>query len=198
MFKKQKQSRKTNQNIISEHKTERTSNFKCGAIEISTNDLFLHKVNKLNEIASIPLPNQQFRIVTQKAVNSFDYILAILHEEKIEELICAFYRIGKKVIQEIKQLQDQDKINHIHFLVNDAVPKLTPDCYNLLKGLETDKWILRLENNHTKIILMRTDKGNYYVIEGSGNLSINARIEQYSFDNNKELFMFHKNWITSL
>lgn len=198
MFKQQKQSRKTNQSIIAEHKTERTSNFKCGAIEISTNDLFLHKVNKLTEIAAIPLPDQQFRIVTQKAVNSFDFILAILHEEKIEELICAFYRIGKKVIQEIKQLQDQDKIKHIHFLVNDAVPKLTPDCYNLLKSLESDKWILRLENNHTKIILMKTDKGNYYVIEGSGNLSINARIEQYSFDNNKELFTFHKNWITAL
>lgn len=198
MFKQQRQKRKTDQTIISEHLNQEKSNFKSGSIEISTEQLFFYKIKKLNEITTIPLSGQQFRIVTQNAVNSFDFILAILHEETIEELICAFYRIGKKVIQEIKQLQDKNKINNIHFLINDAIPKLTPDCYNLLKSLESDKWILRLENNHTKIILMKTNKGNHYIIEGSGNLSINARIEQYSFDNNEQLFNFHKNWIKSL
>lgn len=198
MFKQQRQKRKTDQKIISEHLNDKQSNFKSGSIEISTDQLFFHKINKLNEITSIPLPGQQFRIVTQKAVNSFDFILAILHDETIEELICAFYRIGKKVIQEIKDLQEKGNIQHVHFLVNDAIPKLTPDCYNLLKSLETDKFVLRLENNHTKIILIKTNLGNHYIIEGSGNLSINARIEQYSFDNNKELFDFHKNWIINL
>lgn len=198
MFKQQRQKRKTGQTIIAEHRTEKQSNFKTGSIEISTEQLFLHKINKLNEITAIPLPGQQFRIVTQKAINSFDFILAILHQETIEELICAFYRIGKKVIQELKDLHDNNKIQNIHFLVNDAIPKLTPDCYNLLKSLESEKWILRLENNHTKIILIKTNKGNHYIIEGSGNLSINARIEQYSFDNNQELFNFHKKWIKAL
>lgn len=198
MFKQQRQKRKTDQKIIAEHLPSEQSNFKSGSIEISTEQLFFHKINKLNEITSIPLPGQQFRIVTQKAVNSFDFILAILHQETIEELICAFYRIGKKVIQEINELQEKGNIQHVHFLINDAVPKLTPDCYNLLKSLETDKFVLRLENNHTKIILIKTNLGNHYIIEGSGNLSINARIEQYSFDNNKQLFDFHKNWIKSL
>lgn len=198
MFKQQRQKRKTDQSIIAEHLNEKESNFKSGSIQISTEQLFFFKIKKLNEITAVPKPGQQFRIVTQNAVNSFDFILAILHEETIEELICAFYRIGKKVIQEIKDLQDKNKIQHVHFLVNDAIPKLTPDCYNLLKSLESDKWILRLENNHTKIILIKTNKGNHYVIEGSGNLSINARIEQYSFDNNEQLFNFHSNWIKSL
>lgn len=198
MFKQQRQKRKGNQKLIAETFQEETSNFKTGAIEMTTEKLFFYKINKLNEICTVPGPNEQFRIVTQKAINSFDFILAILHEEKIEELIVAFYRIGKKVIQELKDLQEKGNIKHIHFLVNDAIPKLTPDAYNLLKSLETEKFIVRLENNHTKIILIKTNKDNFYVIEGSGNLSINARIEQYCFDNNKELFDFHKNWITKL
>jgi len=32
----------------------------------------------------------------------------------------------------------------------------------------------------------------------SGNMSDNARIEQYLFENNKEVFEFHKNWMTEL
>ena len=196
MFKQQRQKRNSKHTLIEDH-SKKQSAFKDGTIEMTFDEIMFIKLNKLNELSGIPKPKQQFRIVTQKAINSYDFILAILANEEIEELIVAFYRIGKKVIQDLVELQKQNKINKIHFLVNDAVPKLTPDAYNLMKSVETKNFKIRLENNHTKIILIKT-KFNHYVIEGSGNLSINARIEQYSFDNNKSLFNFHKTWITSL
>jgi len=37
--------------------------------------------------------------------------------------------------------------------------------------------------------------GKHIVFEGSGNLSDNARIEQYILENNKQAYEFHKNWI---
>ena len=197
MFKRQINKRKNKSNLIESKFVDETSNFKSGSIELTTEQIFTLKFDKLNELTGMPVAGQQFRIVTQKAVNSFDFILAVLHEEKIEEMIVAFYRIGKKVIQEIYELQKNNYIDQCHFLVNDAVPKLTPDAWNLLKSFENKKWKVRVENNHTKIILLKTTK-NFYVIEGSGNLSINARIEQYVFDNNEILFNFHKNWITKL
>ena len=50
---------------------------------------------------------------------------------------------------------------------------------------------------HTKILCCRI-KDKYYVIEGSGNLSDNARIEQYLFERSKKSYNFHKNWIENV
>lgn len=197
MFKRAKESRKQKANLIAETFTENKSNFKAGSIELSTKEVLFFKLRQLEEFGGLPKPKQQFRIVTQNSINSFDFILAVLANEVIDELIVAFYRIGKKVTIELKELYEQKKIKHLHFLVNDGIPKLTPEAYNLLKSLEDKNWKVRLDNNHTKIILIKTTLG-YYVIEGSGNLSINARIEQYVVDNNEQLYLFHKNWITAI
>ena len=197
MFKRQKIKYKNKSGLSEKQIKDSNSNFKSGSIELTTSEILKFKLDKLSELTSIPFPGQQFRIVTQKAVNSFDFILAILATEEIEELIIAFYRIGKKVIQELKEFQKTEKIKSLYFLLNDGAPKLIPDAYNLLVQYSNENWKVKIENNHTKIICIRTAQ-NFYVIEGSGNLSINARIEQYVFDNNEDLFNFHKNWITKL
>lgn len=197
MFKKQREKRKSKSNLLDAHLYEKTTNFKTGSIELTTDEILFQKLTIMNTVCSIPKTNTQSRIVTQKQINSFDFILAVLAKENAVELILAFYRIGKKTIQELYELQLQNKIGKIHFLVNDAIPKLTPDAYNLLKSFENENWTIKLENNHTKIILIKTEQ-NFYCIEGSGNLSINARIEQYIFDNNQTIFEFHKEWILKL
>ena len=48
--------------------------------------------------------------------------------------------------------------------------------------------------NHTKIMCFNV-RENYYVIEGSGNLSDNARIEQYLFEKSKTAYEFHREWV---
>ncbi len=52
-------------------------------------------------------------------------------------------------------------------------------------------------NLHAKILLAKCEE-NYYVLTGSGNFAKNARIEQYNFVNNKELFYFYLNNIEEL
>ncbi len=174
------------------------SNFKSGSIQISTKQRTLISLNKLNEIAKIPEKDEQFRIITRKAINSFDFILAVLAEKgRIDEMFIAFYRIGKKVAIELNELQKKNKIGKITFLINDGFPKLVPDAYNTIKQLESEKWEVKLENNHTKIIGMKCNE-DFLIVEGSGNLSINARIEQYVFDNNEEIYNFHKKWINEI
>lgn len=199
MLKPIRKKRKSKANLLADKFVVENSNFKTGTIEISTKEKLKRSLRSLNEISGLPKKNQQFRIITRKSINSFDFILAVLgNEEIIEEMIIAFYRIGKKVINEIGFLISEQKIKKVHFLINDGFPKLVPDAYNLLKSYENEKWKVCLDNNHTKIICLKTNKNNFYVIEGSGNLSINARIEQYVFDNDKKLYDFHKSWITKI
>lgn len=49
-----------------------------------------------------------------------------------------------------------------------------------------------------KISIMKTAKGNFYNLEGSGNFSFNGRLEQYIIDNDKSIFDFSKEWITEI
>jgi len=199
MFKRISKKNESKSTLLKSMFVDEASNFKSGAIEISSKEKKLIVLDKLNELLGVPKKNQQFRIITKKNINSFDFILAVLgNNEIIEEMIIAFYRIGKKVIIELNELQKLNEIRNITFLINDGFPKLVPDAYNILKTFESPFWKIKLENNHTKIICLKTNKNNFYVIEGSGNLSINARIEQYVFDNDKNLFNFHKKWISEL
>ena len=52
--------------------------------------------------------------------------------------------------------------------------------------------------NHAKVFIAKTKDERYIVFEGSGNLSDNARIEQYLIEDNKTTFNFHKEWITNI
>lgn len=196
MLKDVTKKRKSKHNILLNVKKE-TSNFKSNAIGLNLDEICMQSLNNIRELIKIPQKNQHYRLVTKKAINTFDFIQAILIYEYIEELIIAFYRIGKKTAYQLRDLQKFKKIGNIIFLINDGFPKLVPDAYNFIKGLESDKWEVKLENNHCKIILAKT-KNNYYIVEGSGNMSMNARIEQYCFDNNKTIYNFHENWIKNL
>jgi len=195
MFKQQSEKYKKKPILLEEKFQKESTSFKSGSIEMSSKEILMRKLNNVQELKGLPKKGIQIRIVTKKAINSFDFVLAVLATEEIEEMIIAFYRIGKKVIQELSEFIKDSKIKSIYFLVNDGLPKLTPDAYNLMKQLESNNWKIRLDNNHTKIILLKTAK-NHFIIEGSGNLSINARIEQYVIDNDISLFNFHKKWIT--
>lgn len=196
MFKRDSKKKQSHHFIITEFNSN-NSNFRNTALNISLNDLCLESLNKINELSKIPSKNEHIRIVTKKAINSFDFILAILVNENIDELIMAVYRIGKKIVSQLHDLQKSGKIKKITILINDGFPKLVPDCWNLIKSKESKKWIIKLENNHTKILLIDTLK-NKYIVEGSGNMSINARIEQYCFDNNNDIYNFHYEWISKI
>ena len=173
------------------------SNFKSGSIKISGKQTYFSSLRNIDQLGGIPNKNEGFRIVTRKNINSFDFVLAILAHQSIEHLTIAIYRIGKKVLTEIKEIQKSGKIGKVTLLVNDGFPRLCKDAWSIMKSLEGNNFEIKIENNHTKIILMKT-LGGFYVVEGSGNLSINARIEQYAFDNNERLYNFHKTWIKAI
>jgi hypothetical protein len=189
--------RKSKHRIIANSSKNEHSNFKSGAIVLSTQNVLLESLKKINDLSGLPTPGQHIRIVTRSMINSLDFILAILAHNNIINLTAAFYRVSKKAITELKSLHEKGKIKNLMFLVNDGFPKLVPEAYNMLKSHESKNWKIKLENNHTKIILCDTGTDKY-VIEGSGNLSINARIEQYTFDNNEDIYNFHLSWISKI
>jgi hypothetical protein len=52
--------------------------------------------------------------------------------------------------------------------------------------------------NHAKVILIPTDAGDFYVIEGSANLRSSDNLEQMFVVNDEETHAFHANWLDHL
>jgi len=193
MLKNQSNKRKSKHDLLSQH-NKQESNFKNQSISINPRNISFSKLLRISDFNQLPKKNDQIRIITKKLINSFDFILSILDNEDIIELYLTSYRIGKKTVIQLSDLINTNRIKNLTILINDGFPKFAPDVWNNLTVLNAN---IKLDNNHTKIFLIKT-KDNYYTIEGSGNLSINARIEQYIIDNNKQIYSFHKNWIDKI
>lgn len=163
--------------------------------------LNFYRVKKINEIIAIPEPNQQFRIISQQSFNGFSILLWLLEKDKYQEIyITSFSLDGKTANALVDLIKAMPGV--IFTLVITSLLK-----YDLGGSERFNKLLDCAKNNsnftfveaynHTKIIMAKS-KTNHFVVEGSGNLSANARIEQYLFENSAETYNFHKAWIDDI
>lgn len=87
------------------------------------------------------------------------------------------------------ELHDNGFIDKINLMVSDSLIKRNPTTIDLLSALVKSRPNIKVIYtwNHSKVSLMQTEY-NYYVVEGSGNWSENALIEQYVFTNSQMVF----------
>lgn len=156
---------------------------------------------ELSDLCTIPLPGEQWIIVTEKQFNAFALVLQVVQEHIIDELFFAIYRINQPTVDALIKFIEDGRIKKGKFIIS--------NFFNQTK--KPEEWALKLVNycnknknfeaiylhNHAKVLCLKTGD-NYYVLEGSGNMSDNARIEQYRYENNKEIYDFHKKWMLSL
>jgi hypothetical protein len=154
-------------------------------------------VRYLEEIADFDLPEgTQYRIVTTKNMNALTAIYALLQNHEPEEIIIAIYRMNQPAVAKIISLSETVPIS----VLISSFFRENKKYENWTRMLETQA--KQIENlsvgfawSHAKVTLIKTKCGKHIVFEGSGNLSDNARIEQYILENNKQAYEFHKNWI---
>lgn len=170
--------------------------------KIKNDDIHFFKANKLNSICPTPLKGEQYRIITEKQFNAYALILHLLQDNVIEELYLAIYRINEPTVDSLIEFIESGKIKKATFVIS--------SFFNQTKKPEAWAKKLRLycevkENcehvyvhNHSKVLAIRTEGNDNFVFEGSGNMSDNARVEQYLYENCKESFEFHKNWMVEL
>ena len=154
------------------------------------------KIKNLEHLLESHLPeeNESVHIITERNFDAFSFVLLILQSEKIIELWAAVYRIGEKTSKALLQLIKDGEIGNVSLVINDGFKAFAPEVDRLLL-LNSEKLRTIKCNNHAKVTLMKTESGKYFVVEGSGNWSINARIEQYVFLQSEDIFNFHKAWM---
>lgn len=130
------------------------------------------------------------------SINFIDYISK---NETIEDLFVCSLAVGKKHIQFLDKLKSEAKLKNASFIIGVIFEKRgldkKYDYFNeFIKICKKNNWQYISTNNHAKLILMRTEQ-NYYVLETSGNLNENPKIEQFSFEESKELYNFYYEFI---
>lgn len=105
------------------------------------------------------------------------------------------------------ELHEKGKIINANFITSQTQQK-TDDIaeyngvkYNyydfIVEKCKENNWRLKSFDNHSKICLMKT-KENYYVIETSSNLNENPKMEQFNWENDKELYEWYLNLFIEL
>lgn len=148
---------------------------------------------EISEFKELPFPkeNEQIRFITNKSKSTTDFIDYFIENHNILEIIIANSAIGIKSLNRIKEIIKSGIKTSI--VINESETTRKPKIIEDLLEINTAK----LYKLHTKIILIKTNE-DCFVLEGSGNISTNAKIEQYSLVNSEESYNFHKSWIDKI
>lgn len=156
-------------------------------------------VKQLNSlIESLPNKNEVFKFISVSGgFSSISFIKYISEFENINELYATTLRVGKKEVEIIENLN----IEKCYFIIGKIMQESSGqvlEYFNIFKEkCNKNNWKFCAINNHSKIILIKTDK-NFYILETSSNLNENPKIEQFSFENSQELFEWYKKLIIGI
>ena len=145
--------------------------------------------------------NVQIRVITDKSFNAIAVLEYLRKFYQVEEIYIAIYRMNEQSARKIIEYVQSDgmQANIIvssFFRNNKNYEKWAKNLVSFASG--NDKLRISFAWNHAKVLIAKTKSGEHIVFEGSGNLSDNARIEQYLIENNSETYQFHKQWMDNV
>lgn len=154
----------------------------------------------------IALPERRlsFHVMREKA--AIETLITDLPEDEVIKLISSL-AVGAKHAECLDVMAEQGNLGHAEFYVGTVmgmdrktktVKRGMRDRGYVLKGIaEKRGWEVVICKNHSKILLMDTDRGRY-VVETSSNLNENPKFEQFSFEKNDELYDFYRSFFDGL
>lgn len=154
------------------------------------------RVSSLNIDFEAIAEGHQLRLITDMAINALVVLEKIGQRYEIEEAHICVYRMNQRSVNWIKEHLHDAGIQATVLLSNFfRENKRYEAWFNNILALKSDKFIVKTGCLHAKVFCCRTACGKHFVFEGSGNLSDNARLEQYIFEQSKQTFDFHKGWM---
>jgi hypothetical protein len=177
-------------------KTETTNDY---LQKVKYDEIICNKTKNFVDIIGDELsPNVQYRMVTDKSFNAIVVIDYLLKKYELVEIYIAVYRMNLLSVNKLKSIIDDGNVKCFillssFFRENKRYERWAEE---LLMYAENKKDVqISFAVNHAKVFIAKTKDNRHIVFEGSGNLSDNARIEQYLIEDNEVTYNFHKQWI---
>lgn len=163
---------------------------------ISQNNIsFFQQILRINGRIEIPQKNSVLSIRTQSQMNAFSLFIQFIEKYgKIDFLQLQTYTIDEKTIYTLYDLLNNGKISSLQIIMTETATFRLPKIYKLLKDLfsELPNCNLCFYWVHSKIHLIKCGNEKF-VIDGSGNFSMNAQVEQYNVFHSDSMFDFDYN-----
>lgn len=175
-------------------------------LEEMPDNAFVRYCNKKTKLIAtlddigLPEQGQQIRIVTRRNFNAIEFIEYITEREKITDLKMTIYSINYFAAKILMQLIDSEKIVNTEILMSNLRNAAHREKEQLVKAMFLNHPRIKLFfcSSHAKTFSCKTEQGNYYTLEGSGNLAYNSRVEQYVIDNDKQMYDFTCQWMKDI
>jgi hypothetical protein len=158
-------------------------------------------VKSAAEFIDLNIPQKtQIRIITTKSFNALSAIDLIARSSQIDEIYISVYAMNQASTDWLLSFfRDNAKTAGKIVLASffQQTKRYQGWCENLIAS-KSDNLVVKFDRIHAKVFIAKTRDGRHFILEGSGNLSGNARIEQYIFENNEEVYNFHKKWMDDI
>jgi len=155
---------------------------------------------KKYEKSLFPKKGNHVFFITTSSMNASAFLLfAAKNIGIIEEIYMSYFRISKFSVNILEDLIEKGFIKKCYVLISELSTRdasTSKDNLDNLIKLFPDRVAVGTVQTHTKIMSMKIGL-NYYTVSSSANITVNARVEQYSVFNDKKLFEYNKNWILS-
>ena len=154
------------------------------------------RANLSRELPRLPGLEESFAFVTEGGFASVSFILRVAEQSPITDLYASTFRVGKKEIRALAALRERGRLERAAFLLSgvsqDDKRRDAGQFDLLVETCARYGWRWKSEHQHSKVFLMHTEDGAYYVLETSSNLNENPRIEQFRFENDEALYTFYR------
>lgn len=156
-------------------------------------------IDRIEEVG-LPSPGEQLRLVTRRKFNAIEFLAYVAERERIVDFAAAIYSINFNAAKMIVEMLDDGRIGEAEILMSNLRNKAYREKEVATKELFESHPRIRLWfcSSHAKVMACRTEAGNYYTIEGSGNHANNSRVEQYVIDNDREIYEFTRGWMADI
>lgn len=152
----------------------------------------------------LPEPGEVYKFLSLSGgVSSISFVKWVAVHEPLVRFQASTLRIGAKQFRYLDQLARAGKLGSARFILSSMQTDMDSRrgrydyAADFARIAERNGWQTAVVNNHSKILLMATKSGKF-VLETSSNLNENPKIEQYSFENNSELYDFYSAFFDAL
>lgn len=151
-----------------------------------------------NIVSDLPSSGEQVNIITDNSFNAISVIAHFYETYDVEEINIAIYRMNMRSVDFLKTIFKDESISGMiifssFFRENKNYERWVDELMSFAAG----NFVVKTAWSHAKVVLIKTED-DFFVFEGSGNLSDNARIEQYTLTNDEHLYEFHKRWMLKI
>lgn len=188
------------QNIVNDNNGRMSIRRSSFSKKVNINKRNLGFKEILDENGGLPKKDECLLIKSNGCSDTGSIFQYMINESPCDELYLSTWIISRSNIEYLCEKLDSGEIKKLIFIISVRQKQLKKANYAyMIEEFQkrSDKVKFRVCNCHAKTFSAKIGE-NHYTVTGSGNWTKNPRIENYTVTNDKEMYLFNKEWMSEM